>query len=96
MSQRLINPTTEDAHWLHNFRAQPYYRAGLGYGDYGPAFRVGYTAPLRRSGTFDELEDVLRLDWERVKGRSKLAWPEAREAIRAAWARATVGELQPA
>jgi hypothetical protein len=96
MSHCLINPTAEDAHWLHSFRTEPYYRAGLGYDDYGPAFRVGYTAPLRRSGTFDDLEDLLRMDWERVKGRSRLAWPEARQAIQAAWTRATAHELQAA
>jgi hypothetical protein len=31
MSHRLINPTAEDAHWQHSFRAEPYYRTGLGY-----------------------------------------------------------------
>ncbi|MBA2964979.1 MULTISPECIES: hypothetical protein [Ramlibacter] len=87
MTTRLINPTAEDAHWQLSFRTEPYYRAGLGYDDYGPAYRVGYTAPLRRSGRFDELEDTLRLDWERVKGRSRLTWDEARGAVQAAWAR---------
>jgi hypothetical protein len=96
MTQRLINPTAEDAHWQHSFRAEPCYRSGLGYDDYGPAYRVGYTAPLRRSGRFDELEESLRLDWERVKGRSRLTWEEARDAIHAAWARACGAELQPA
>jgi hypothetical protein len=93
MTHRLINPTAEDAHWQHNFQAEPYYRAGLGYDDYGPAYRVGYTAPMRRSGEFDELEADLRLDWERVKGRSRLSWTEARDAMHAAWARVTAGEL---
>jgi hypothetical protein len=96
MTTRLINPTAEDAHWQQSFRAEPYYRSGLGYDDYGPAYRVGYTAPLRRSGGWDELEDALRLDWERVKGRSRLNWDAAREAVQAAWARATGVELQAA
>jgi hypothetical protein len=96
MTTRLINPTAEDAHWQQSFRDEPYYRSGLGYDDYGPAYRVGYTAPLRRSGGWDDLEDTLRLDWERVKGRSKLSWQDAREAVQAAWARATGHELQPA
>jgi hypothetical protein len=93
MSHRLINPTAEDAHWQQSFRAEPYYRAGLGYDDYGPAYRVGYTAPLRRSGDLSDLEADLRLDWERVKGRSRLTWSEARDAIQAAWSRVTAGEL---
>lgn len=93
MTHRLINPTVEDAHWQRSFRAQPYYRSGLGYDDYGPAYRVGYTAPLRREGDFEDLQEALRLDWESVKGRSRLAWPEARDVIHAAWARVTAGEL---
>jgi hypothetical protein len=93
MSHRLINPTVEDAHWQHSFRAEAYFRQGLGYDDYGPAYRVGYTAPLRRSGAFEELEGALRLDWERVKGRSRLTWPDARQAIEAAWCRVTADQL---
>ncbi|HZY19978.1 MAG TPA: hypothetical protein VFE82_16015 [Ramlibacter sp.] len=83
----LINPTLEDAHWHRAFRDEPYYRAGLDYRDYGPAFRVGYTAPMRRSGRFHELEGVLQEDWERVRGTSRLDWSEARQAIEAAWDR---------
>ncbi|RYY82186.1 MAG: hypothetical protein EOO24_40850 [Comamonadaceae bacterium] len=93
---RLINPTAEDAHWQQSFRAEPYYRPGLGYDDYGPAYRVGYTAPLRRSGGWDEQQPELQVDWDRVKGRSKLSWTEAREAIHAAWMHALGHELQPA
>ena len=86
---RLINPTAEDAHWRHCFQTQAYYRQGLGYDDYGPAYRVGYTGPLRREGSFCELEEALRRDWEAVKGRSRLDWTEARQAARAAWERVT-------
>lgn len=84
---RLINPTAEDAYWHRYFRDEPYYRADLGYDDYGPAYRVGYTGPVRREGSFFELEAALRADWERVKGRSRLTWAEARQAARAAWER---------
>ena len=46
----VINPTAEDAYWRSVFRDQPYYRADLSYDDYSPAYRVGYTGPLRRHG----------------------------------------------
>jgi hypothetical protein len=85
----LINPTAEDAYWREAFTREPYYRAHLSYEDYGPAYRVGYTAPLRREGTFSGLEPQLRDDWQQVKGRSRLSWDEAREATKAAWLRAT-------
>ena len=93
---RLINPTAEDAHWRRCFRAEAYYRSGLGYDDYGPAFRVGYTGPRRREGRLCDLEDALRRDWEAVKGRSRLEWAEARQAVRAAWERVTQAQAQPA
>lgn len=82
-----INPTREDAYWQREFTRQPYYRPDLSYDDYSPAYRVGYTGPLRREGSFDALESDLRQDWQQVKGRSRLTWPEAREATRAAWER---------
>jgi hypothetical protein len=92
---RPINPTAEDVHWCRSYRQASYYRPGLGYDDYGPAYRVGYTAPLRRVGSFDQLEDSLRLDWERVKGRSRLSWSEAREAVIAAWERVSEPMTEP-
>jgi hypothetical protein len=85
----VINPTAEDAYWRQAFRDEPYYQPELGYEDYSPAYRVGYTGPLRREGSFLSLESVLREDWERVKGRSRLGWDQARLAAGAAWARAT-------
>ena len=44
----VINPTAEDAHWRTSFKREPYYKPDLGFDDYGPAYRVGYTAPVRR------------------------------------------------
>jgi hypothetical protein len=83
----VINPTAEDAYWRRAFKDEPYYQPELAYDDYSPAYRVGYTGPLRRDGSFSMLEELLREDWDRVKGRSRLAWPQARLAIRAAWDR---------
>lgn len=87
-----INPTAEEAYWREAYRREPYFREGLGYEDYGPAYRVGYTGPMRRSGAFDEIEGELKNDFDRVRGRSRLRWEEAREATRAAWRRATRNE----
>jgi hypothetical protein len=83
----VINPTAEDAYWRHAFKGEPYYKAELNYEDYSPAYRVGYTGPLRRQGDFHSLEAALHQDWDQVKGRSRLGWDEARLATRAAWDR---------
>jgi len=87
----IINPTAEEAFWRDAFKREPYYRASMGYDDYSPAYRVGYTGPLRREGTFDSLETQLEQDWLCVKGRSRLTWTEARLAARAAWRRVSAG-----
>jgi hypothetical protein len=86
-TSHVINPTAEDAYWQREFTKQPYYRPELGYDDYSPAYRVGYTGPLRREGSFNALEPQLQQDWKRVKGRSRLTWTEARQATRDAWNR---------
>jgi hypothetical protein len=83
----VINPTAEDAYWRRVFQDEPYYEAPMAFDDYSPAYRVGYTGPLRREGSFHTLEEQLRQDWDAVKGRSRLTWPQARVAIRAAWDR---------
>ena len=83
----VINPTAEDAYWRAAFKDEPYYQAHMSYDDYSPAYRVGYTGPLRREGSFEQLEEALHEDWERVKGRSRLCWEDARVATRAAWER---------
>ena len=90
-----INPTAEEAYWRQAFQREPYYRAEFSYEDYGPAYRVGYTAPVRRHGEFDQLETELAGDFQQVRGRSRLRWEDAREAARAAWRRATQREDHP-
>ena len=92
---RAINPTAEEAYWRNAFRNEPYYKADLSYDDYSPAYRVGYTGPVRREGDFTSLEDVLRQDWQQVRGKSRLSWTEARQATRAAWDRATESSSHP-
>ena len=88
----LINPTAEEAYWRDAYCREPYYRSEFTYEDYGPAYRVGYTGPVRRNGEFEQLEGELKDDFHRVRGKSRLRWEEAREAARAAWRRASQNE----
>ncbi|RYG13443.1 MAG: hypothetical protein EON92_05465 [Burkholderiales bacterium] len=89
ISSRAINPTAEEAYWRQTFMNEPYYQADLNYDDYSPAYRVGYTGPVRREGDFKSLESMLQQDWQKVRGRSRLSWAQARQATRAAWDHAT-------
>lgn len=69
------------------FRDAPYYSTGRTWDDYAPAYRYA----LRVQGTpagvrsFEDIEPELALEWDFVRGASRLTWPEARPAMAAAW-----------
>lgn len=94
----LRQASAEDAYWKRRCRRERYFRAGLGYEDYAPAYCVGYAGCVQYGGRFADAEGWLRANWERIKGDSRLALHDAVPAMRAAWdrmarlrARAAVG-----
>jgi len=83
-----VDPTGEDAYWRENHAARPYVEPGLGYDQYGPAYRYGVIAFARYPGCrFEEIEDHLSRDWSTERGQSNLDWARARDATRDAWYR---------
>ena len=83
-----IDPTVEEAYWRENYRDRPYVREGRTYDDYGPAYMYGVDNYARYEGrNFDEVEPELGREWQRSKGRSSLAWDDARDATRDSWQR---------
>ena len=85
-----FNPSVEDIYWRQAHIRQPYYRKEFTYDDYGPAYRAGWEGAsryLRRTRSFDDVECVLRSDYARIRGRSRFAWDDAKQAARAAWDR---------
>lgn len=85
-----VNPAVEDSYWRENYTKTPGYKPGYTYDDYAPAYCAGYTCweRARASGeTFDAHEPTVRSEFERIKGKSRLRWEEAKEASRAAWHR---------
>ena len=85
-----VNPSVEDIYWRQAHIREPYYRKDFTYDDYGPAYRTGYEGAGRYHGQsrrFDDVEPELRGDYERLKGKSRLAWEDAKAAARAAWDR---------
>lgn len=77
----------EDAHWQRAHRRERYYRPGLDYEDYAPAYCVGYIGHAQYGGRFEDSERSLCANWERIKGDSRLPLDEALLAMRAAWDR---------
>ena len=83
-----VNPTEEDAYWRENYRNRPYYQTGADYDQYEPAYRQGYTAYTRYPGRdFNDVEQDLRSEWDRSRGKSSLEWERAKHASRDAWQR---------
>lgn len=84
----------EDRYWQQHYRAQPYYRSGLTYQNYQPAYRLGYEGYTRYHGSgmsYDEVEPELQQRYERdslsQRRSSWLSWEQARPAVRAGWQR---------
>ena len=90
----LAEAQAQDAYWQQAHRRENYYRAGLDYEDYAPAYCVGYAGHAQYGGDFEEAEKSLLSNWVRIKGDSRLSLDEARMAMRAAWDRAAACAAQ--
>jgi len=77
----------EDAHWERAHRSEHYFKPGLDYEDYAPAYCVGYIGHAQYGGRFEDSERSLCANWERIKGDSRLSLDDALLAMRAAWDR---------
>jgi len=85
-----VNPTVESAYWSENFKSRPYYREGLSYADYEPAYRYGWErggSAENRGRKFEEVEGVLQKGWENAMAATDRPWAETRGATRDAWDR---------
>lgn len=81
-----INPTEYSRHFEQNYRTAPYYSAGREWSDYQPAYRYGYdTYGEYRGQRFEDAEDRLERNWNEAKADSRLAWAEAKDAVRDGW-----------
>jgi len=83
-----IDPTEENRYWRENFATRPYVTQGNPYEEYGAAYQYGWESYMHHHHRrFDEVESNLGRDWDRIKGKSKLKWEQAKHATRDAWNR---------
>ena len=83
-----IDPTIEEAYWRENYVSRPYVNKTYTYDDYGPAYLYGVDNYSRYQGRkFEDIEGELGRDWQRAKGKSRLAWEDAKHATRDAFHR---------
>lgn len=81
-----VNPTEYQDHWKKSYQTTPYYSSGREWNDYEPAYKLGYNGfGANRGRRFEEIEPDLERNWEATKGNSRLAWSEAKGAVRDGW-----------
>jgi len=81
-----INPTDYADHFRNTYRDTSYYNSSREWDDYAPAYQYGYDTYGRYRGQrFDDVESDLERDWDTMRGNSRLAWSEARNAVRDGW-----------
>jgi hypothetical protein len=73
-------------YWMREYRNQPYYNEKYEWSDFGPAYEYAFEKrgenPTRR---FEDVESDLEAGWETAKGKSRLLWNEAKQAVRSGW-----------
>ena len=75
-------------HWQKYFTKEPYYDSKYSWEDYDPAYRFAYrTREEHPQVRFEDIEERIEAGWEVAKGNSRLAWLDAKQAIRSAWNR---------
>ena len=81
-----VNPTEYNKYFESNYRNAPYYSAGRDWNDYEPAYKYGYDTYGQYQGRrFEDVESDLERGWDKTKANSRLAWADARGAVRDGW-----------
>ena len=81
----IIDVDAELACWRKLERASPSDLVFLFF-EWEPAIRVGIHAYLNHPGhAFDEIEPVVADAYQRIRGRSRIPWSQARPAARRVW-----------
>ncbi len=85
-----VNPTEEEHYWRGRFETVPYYKTGLQFDEYQPAYRFGWEAAVRpefRDRSFEEIEGQLENEWPNYTSTQSERWNEYRPAVRDAFRR---------
>ena len=68
-------------HWQRDFKDEPYYSEKYSWEDFDPAYRYAYKSYEENPhARFEDLETRLEAGWDIAKGKSKLAWADAKQA----------------
>ena len=85
-----VDPTGEADYWRGEYANRPYVDRAYDYDtDYAPAYVYGDTVRTQYADRRwdDSLETDVRQGWESAKGKSRLKWEQAKDAVRDAFDR---------
>ena len=84
-----LDPTGEAEYWQAEYSNRPYYNKEYTYQDYAPAYEYGDRVRAEQGARAwdDSLESDVRQGWEATKANSRLAWEDAKDAVRDAFDR---------
>jgi hypothetical protein len=81
-----VNPTEYNDYFHNNYTTTSYYNADRNWNDYAPAYQYGYqNYDKYRGQRFEDVEDKLAREWDESRAESRLAWTEAKGAVRDGW-----------
>lgn len=84
--KRMLDSSDYNRHFADDFKNSRFFRSGSEWQDYEPAYQYGYESFDRHRGRrFEEVESELAQAWNTTRRGSKLAWEEAKEAVRDGW-----------
>lgn len=85
------NPAREDSYWRSQYQSMDFYEVGQPFEAYRPALALGWYAAQRNPMGFDEIVPQLEVQWQHVRGKCTMPWPQVREIAAAAYAHALQG-----
>ena len=85
------NPAREDSYWRSQYQSMDFYEVGQPFETYRPALALGWYAAQRNPLGFDEIAPQLEVQWQHVRGKCTMPWPQVREIAAAAYAHALQG-----
>jgi hypothetical protein len=79
----------EELYWREHHASEPYFDgAQFAFEDYLPAWQTGWEGRMKYAGrSFDDAMRELQQDFNWNRGKSRLLWEQARDAVKASFER---------
>jgi hypothetical protein len=87
--RKKLDPMAEELYWREHYASEPYFDgANFAFEDYLPAWQTGWEGRAKYAGRrFEDVARELEQDFHWNRGKSRLLWDQARDAVRAAFER---------